>query len=902
MRKSKAGARSGRATPGVTVAGKEDLAMAKEDALLQLKIGRSTHLYAVGISAALALDGMLVLFLFPHLPALPGGATRLAALGPTFFLLIPALAGLAIAAVGLYSKWEAFQMWPWEPHFSTTVAAVGLNLVLTIVYVLRIAGAAPFAHTALFPWFFPLELAGISLAFLGLSMTWNEWTGQQWAGTVTALLPLLTPLLIYERPTSTSTEADAIAVALLVSAIFYQMSGSFLHLLSSGTGPHESALIASGQSRIVRLADETRQKEEALRFREATLVRREADVETAESGLRRQELQMAEARKELDGRAARDRARSEDLDRKDRELAGKIAEVEGSERTIAGRVKAVELREQEIARQLPQIAAREQRVAQREGEQARRDTDISQRQQELKRRLDGAAETEARLEARRKQLDEKTADLLRREGDLAARGPAGGPRTTTATGGVGDAAQREARLQHLKTTLDEQNVVLGRRAREVAEREKAATDALRQATEKLALIAARETGVAQREASLADRLKAADDRRTQYEAAAREYQERLADFGRQQVDVAQRGAALDRSIQTVTDRESSLGEREKRLRGTLMELDQRERDLVARERAVEAHEAEVSLRRQAADRSGMTLAGLAAMANAERADAPISRGFGRASGARAARAEPAPAEEEATAPPSELLAPTSSRRYADRLPTGTPRLDDLLLGGMPARNHVVLLGDAFVGKEVVLYAFLAEGLKRGEPVVIVTASRSPTEVAQSLGVVLPQFLEYDQLGMVTWIDASTTGGVSGPRRFVTKGSDDRAGILSALVQAARPIEEEKKGPFRVGFLGLSAVFAHADERASFSFLQNVVGILKPREALAMYSLEGGALTEAQVESLLGRMDGAIVFRQDRDRTFLSVRGFGDVQTKDWVECRATNRALIVGSFALERIR
>jgi KaiC/GvpD/RAD55 family RecA-like ATPase len=225
-----------------------------------------------------------------------------------------------------------------------------------------------------------------------------------------------------------------------------------------------------------------------------------------------------------------------------------------------------------------------------------------------------------------------------------------------------------------------------------------------------------------------------------------------------------------------------------------------------------------------------------------------------------------------------------------------------LLGGLPARNHVVLLGDAFVGKEIVLYAFIAEGLKRGEPVVLVTASRSPTEIAQSLGVVLPQFLEYDQLGMVTWIDASTTGGTPGPRRLVAKGSDDRAGILSALVQAARPIEEEKKGPFRVGFLGLSAVFAHADERASFSFLQNVVGILKPREALAMYSLEGGALTEAQVESLLGRMDGAIVFRQDRDRTFLSVKGFGDVQTRDWVECRATNRALIVGSFALERIR
>jgi hypothetical protein len=50
------------------------------------------------------------------------------------------------------------------------------------------------------------------------------------------------------------------------------------------------------------------------------------------------------------------------------------------------------------------------------------------------------------------------------------------------------------------------------------------------------------------------------------------------------------------------------------------------------------------------------------------------------------------------------------------------------------------------------------------------------------------------------------------------------------------------------------------------------------------------------------MDGALVFRQERDRSFLSVKGFGDVATRDWVEVRATRRNLIVGSFALERIR
>lgn len=252
-----------------------------------------------------------------------------------------------------------------------------------------------------------------------------------------------------------------------------------------------------------------------------------------------------------------------------------------------------------------------------------------------------------------------------------------------------------------------------------------------------------------------------------------------------------------------------------------------------------------------------------------------------------------------------LRAPTQ-RRIADRLPTGTPRLDDLLLGGMPPKSHLVLVGDAFVGKEIVLYGFIAEGLKRGEPAVLVTATRPPTEVAESLGVVLPQFREYEQMGMVTWIDASGSGAgaaaSAGPHRLVAKGADDRAGILSLLVKTAKSAEDQKKLPVRVGFLGLSAVLSHGDERASFSFLQNVVGILKPRGALAMYALEGSAISEAQVETILSRMDGAIVFRQDRDKTFLSVKGLGEVQTRDWVECRATNRALVVGSFALERIR
>jgi len=243
------------------------------------------------------------------------------------------------------------------------------------------------------------------------------------------------------------------------------------------------------------------------------------------------------------------------------------------------------------------------------------------------------------------------------------------------------------------------------------------------------------------------------------------------------------------------------------------------------------------------------------------------------------------------------------RRHADRVPSGTPRLDELLFGGLPPRSHVVLVGDAFIGKEVTLYAFLAEGLRRNEPVILVTAARAAHDVTKGLRQVLPDLEEYQRNGRVTWIDASGTGRAEPPQWLAPRDSDDTAGLLNALAEAThRSRAAASGGRFRVGFLGLSAVLAHRTEREAFVFLQSVVGILRPCEALAMYALEAGALSEPQVETLLGRMDGAVLFRQNRAQTLLSVKGFGEVATRDWIECRATDQALVLGSFALERIR
>jgi len=884
----------------------EDLEGAKREALLQLKIGRSAHLSAIIVSAALAVDAILLLFVATTLPTLHASDTGAMALARSYYLLLPLAGGLLVSAVGVVTKWEAFQFWPWEPHFATSVGAFGLNAVLALVYALRIAGVGPTGHVALYPTLVPLSLLGTSAALFGVVLTWRPWGIPQWTSAVTAVAPVATALLLWVHPTLPSNSSVVLAVAFLVSAILYQTSGSFLHLVSSGTGPHEQVVVLSGQQRIVRLATEVQQRDEAIRYREAALVKREAEAESAEAALRRGRESQAERESQLAKLEEDDRVRAEALTTRERELAGRGAALEVQARAVEERAKQVALRSEQLARQAPELAAREQRLARGEGELTRRDIELKQRAEGLDRREASVADGESRVAARRKEIDKKTADLLRREGEVAARERAGGlpgPGAATSVGRPSnDAPAQEARLQHLKTLLDEQNVQLGRRAKEVAEAAKTSETALRAIAERQSHLVARESALSQREADLDERLKVADERRLEFETALRDYQQRLEEVGQQQVTAARKGADLDRNLQSLADREKSIRDRETRLREVSAELDRREGEVVLREHSLDADEAEVSLRRQEMARGeDLSFGGLLAAAAADRADSyaggPPSR-YGARPRPRAA----APVAADLPGETGTLAAPTT-RKYPDRLPTGTSRLDDLLLGGLPPKSHVVLVGDAFSGKEVLLYAFLAEGLKRGEPVVLVTASRSAAEISESLGVVAPQFRGYEQMGNVTWIDASGSGTPAGPKHLVAKSSDDLPGILTALVQGAKQAEGSAKGAaFRVGFFGLSAVFAHADERASFSFLQNVVGILKPRNALAMYALEAGALSEAQVEALLGRMDGAIVFRQERDRTYLAVKGFGEVATRDWVEVRATNRSLVIGSFALERIR
>ncbi|MCI4324292.1 MAG: hypothetical protein L3K00_00155 [Thermoplasmata archaeon] len=847
-----------------TVPTSADLDLVKDDALLQLRIGRSAHYYTVIAAIVLLFDMVLVLVLQPNLSgALPSRLQDLT------FLMFPLFAGLFLAVFGLRVKWEVYQLWPWEPHFSVTVAAVALDVALVALFILDVAQVGPTGNWKLLPWYFPLAMLGIAAPLFGLIFTWPSWSSWKLISIGSAAIPVGLAFVVFLPQYDTPS---GLAIALSSSAVLYLVAGSFVHIISSGTRTHEREIITSGQSRLFQIADELREREEAHHFRESTLLEREANLENGELGLGRKLESQEEARRHISALEADVQARSQAVVQQQRELALRAAETNALAQTLEDRATSLGLREADLSARLPKLAEREQTMTTREGDAARHDAELGQREGEMERRAAALPEAEALLEARRQELERRTSEILQKESELSSRSAGFASDDVKALA----LQERETKLAQLKLVLDEQNASLGRKAKEIRE-STAQTQALRdenaRRAEQLALL---QSGLTEKERDASEKADLASQRTNQYEETLHTYEERMRAIETREAEMKNRTVDLQRVQQSLSERDRSARVEAERLQTQRIDLEQREKALSVRSKTLDARESQVSLKGQSLER---------------RSTAP-----------------PAKVSPSTAVPPdASLLAPSSRPKIPDRVPSGTPRLDDLLLGGIPPKAHVLLIGDAFVGKEVGVYAFLAEGLRRGEPVVIVTASRSPDEVGQKVGVVLPQLHEYEQLGKVHWVDASSpseapTANPATATRSVARGPTDHAGILSALVQRSKAIETSGAKSFRVAYLGLSASLTASDERMRLNFLQNIVAILKPRNAIAFYTLESGTLPESQTETILSRMDGAIRFKQDRDKTFLSVLGLGDVETRDWVEYRATPRGLVVGSFALERIR
>ncbi len=66
----------------------------------------------------------------------------------------------------------------------------------------------------------------------------------------------------------------------------------------------------------------------------------------------------------------------------------------------------------------------------------------------------------------------------------------------------------------------------------------------------------------------------------------------------------------------------------------------------------------------------------------------------------------------------------------ERVETGIPGLDDLLNGGIPKRNVVLVSGESGAGKTTFCSQFLWKGLQEGENCMFVTFEESPSQIKE----------------------------------------------------------------------------------------------------------------------------------------------------------------------------
>ncbi|MFQ6127318.1 MAG: ATPase domain-containing protein [Thermoplasmata archaeon] len=240
----------------------------------------------------------------------------------------------------------------------------------------------------------------------------------------------------------------------------------------------------------------------------------------------------------------------------------------------------------------------------------------------------------------------------------------------------------------------------------------------------------------------------------------------------------------------------------------------------------------------------------------------------------------------------------------EKVRTGTPRLDDLLLGGVPFGSNILIYGPPFVGKEVVVNAFMAEGLKKGIPIVWVITEKMPSDIREEMGFVISGYEEYEKLGLVKYVDSysRSMGEVEeDPYTVYLDDPTDYKAILNAVDKVAKEFLKNHKY-YRLTFRSVSTLIAYLDPTSIFKFLQAFAGRRKRHRAVALYMIEKGMHTDQEIQMIGSMMEGMFDFKVDQLKSFLSVKGVGDVQSRAWIKYTYSKHGVSIGSFSLDHIK
>src|SRR5213594_4437877 len=918
-----------------------EAADAAQQGLLQLSFARHAHGYGFLAAAAFLLNAVLLLTLGGQAQALP--LPRSVTTNMVLWLL-PAVAGALASWDAVRLKREPYRRHYVSTHFGTSAAGMVLFFIVAFAIILLMQQSLP---EALVPWVYPLTVAGIPLTIISMGMTWQG-LGLRKVGSFAAALvmPILMFFLVLggARITDPSGAPDLGGIRLFVltfviGALTSEIAGSLLHLIASSTSVNQREILKADNSKVALIQQDYQKKREALDYKERALRGREAHLEALQQELEDQAKELKSKFSDVTARENAIEKGTKDLRDIDRKVASARAEIEAKAEEIRLRDADISTLKTEHEKMRQTLNAREASLAEREKEVKRTSIELTSQLRSSETKAKSVEEREARLQELEKSFDSKRTSLLKKEkelelkdSELRLRGE-----QVEATHGGADATrirelkEWEKKILAKEKELGKQEVELKTMETRLKERYENATRTEKQFQGQRRMFDDRESEYVSREKKISDQEAALRERSTEIERQAsaveeaqhqlddktKKYAELFKDTKMKEAAAGSNEADTRRQKENLDSRERKLHEMQTNLQAEIKRLNEENRNLLEKAKEIEERESDLQLKslelenktREGRGTPGMKDMGREAQLeewerrlrdreeDLKRRTYQKEKEMEMREGAVKARITTPAGEAEA----EEAIA---VEKKADRVKTGTPRLDDLLYGGIPFNSNVLFVGPAFVGKEVALLNFIAEGLKKGIPVIIITTTKLPIDIARDIAPILPTFVEYDQLGLVRWIDC--TSPVSGkPVKEKNVWRVNGPTDFDSIYQLVGQLDEEfkKKHPyFRLAYMTLSSSITQADEREAMSFVQRLVNRLRQTKAVSAIALERGMHTDQTLEALEHMVDGAIHFKSDKQKTMLQVVGLGEVQTHDWVPYKFTNKALMIGSFQLERIR
>jgi KaiC/GvpD/RAD55 family RecA-like ATPase len=909
--------------------------------LLQLKFGRHAHGYGIAAAVAFVANAIL-LYNMSSLTAL-----TLREGYPDYILwLLP-------VTIGAIASWDAIQLKrdPYRGHFKSrhfVMSTLGMILFFAVsgFLVLMAFGILPVGYRV---WVYPLTVVGVPATIISMAMTWQGLTARKGGSIALAtILPIFVTLLVvggqttYASGSFSDQTRQLYLIVFLAGAVSTEIAGSLLHIIASSTSVYQREILKADNTKVGLLQQELQKKREALDYKERALRGREAHLEALQQELDDQSSELKTKFTDVAGREVAVEKGIKELRDLDRKVASAKAEIEARVEELKHRDADVASAKAETTKSAQVVAARGAALADREKETKRAMIEL---QSQLRASGDKAkilTELEERLRATEKALDGKHTALLKQEKDVQLRESALRLKTEQVQvthskveserikelkdweakilAKEKDLGKLEVELRSMESQLKERYENATRIERRFQEQRKIHEDREGEMVSQEQQISDKETGLRERAAELERQAAAVQEAQVQIDAKMKKYSELLKEAKMKEAVAGSSQEEVNQRISTLNAREKRLVEMQANLQAEIKRLNEQNRGLLEKAKEVEERENEISLREMELEqkaresRASVATPGMRDMDREAQLEAWEHRIRDREEEfKRRTYQKEKEIEMRESAVKAHLTTGVSEaseeavaeEKKADKVKTGTPRLDDLLYGGIPFNSNVLFVGPAFVGKEVAILNFVAEGLKKRVPAILITTTKLPIDIARDMAPILPTFVEYEQLGLVRWIDCTsqTQGGKPVREKNVWRvnGPTDFDSIMNVVNQ----LDEEFKGKFpyfRLAFLTLSSSITQAEERDAMTFFQKLVNRLRQTKAVSAIALERGMHADQTLEAMEHMVDGAIHFKTDKQKTLMHVAGLGEVQTRDWVPYKFTNKAIMIGSFQLERIR